>query len=100
MNIAGDVDTVRRSTEPQDLGVKADGDVDVVFTRKEEDGVTFGTELIVMLCGVDFVDLRLDRSRGYRWIEEKDVRTEVRRGKRCGERRTTDEPEKDEKDKR
>ena len=60
VDVAGDVDAVGRGAEAEHLRVEADGDVDVVVAGKEEEGVACGAELVVLLGGVDLVDLRLD----------------------------------------
>ena len=57
MDVASDVHGVGRGAEAKDLGVEADGDVDVIVAREKEDGVAFGAELVVLLRGVDLVDL-------------------------------------------
>ncbi len=56
--------------EADDLGIEADGDVDVVFAGQEEQGVAGGAEFAVLLDRVDLVDLGLDGSGGHGGIEE------------------------------
>ena len=77
MDVAGDVGVVGRCAEAEDLGVEADGDVEVVVAGEKEDGVAVGAELVVLLRGVDAVDggLRFGVWGGGR--EEEDVGAEV-----------------------
>ena len=98
MDVAGDLNFVRRGAEAEDLGVKADGDVDGVVAGEEENGVAFGAELVAALGGVDLVDLLLDVSGGCLWAEDEDVGAEVGcdgRGRDCrtGKGREGDERE-------
>ena len=82
MDVAGDVNGVRRCAEAHDFGVETDGDVDFVFAGQEEQRKTGGAEFAVLLDGVDLVDLLLDCGRGHGRREEKDVRAEVGRLRR------------------
>ncbi len=100
MDVAGDVDAVGGGAEAEDLGVEADGDVDVVLAGEEEEGVAFGAELVAALRGVDLVDLGLDRRRGHGRLEDEDVGAEVRgdsggRNRRTGNGREQGEREKE-----
>ena len=49
----------------------------MIFAGKEEEGVTRGAELAVLLDGVDLVDLGLDIGGGHGGIEDEDVGAEV-----------------------
>jgi hypothetical protein len=77
VDVAGDVDTVWRSAEANDLSVEAHRDVDMVIAGQEEEGVALGAELAMLLDGVDGVDPLLDGGRGHGWIEDEDVGAEV-----------------------
>ena len=63
--------------EADDFGVEADRDVDVVVAGKKEQGVALGAELVVLLDGVDLVDLRLNVGGGHGGTEDQYVGTEV-----------------------
>lgn len=65
MDVADDVNCIRRAAEAEDLGIEANGDVDLVSAGEEEQGVARGAKLAVLLLRVDLVDARLDvRGRG------------------------------------
>ena len=72
-----EVGGVGRGAEAGYLGVEADGDVEVVVTWKEEEGITLGAELVVLLNGVDAIDLGLHGGSGCGGREDGDVRAEV-----------------------
>ena len=78
VDVAGDVGGVGCCAEAGYFGVEADGDVDVVVAGEEEEGVALGAELVVLLDGVDAVDLGLDFRGGCGGREDADVGTEVR----------------------
>ena len=65
------------SAEAGDFGVEADGDVEVVVAGEEEEGVALGAELVVLLGGVDAVDLGLHGGGGHGGREDGDVGAEV-----------------------
>ena len=78
VDVADDVDSVGCRAEADDFCVEADGDVDVVLARQEEQSVTGRTELTVLLNRVDLVNLGLDVGRGHRGLEEQHVGPEIR----------------------
>ncbi len=84
VDVAGDVDRVRRCAKADDLRVKADGDVEFVFAGQEEDGVALGAEFAVLLDGVDGVNLALHVGGGHGGREDEDVGTEIGSGLGCG----------------
>ncbi len=65
MDVAGDVSGVRGGAEAGYFGVEADGDVEVVVAEQEEEGVALGAELVVLLDGVDAIDLGLHGGGGH-----------------------------------
>ena len=77
VHVAGEVCGVGREAEACDFGVEADGDVELIVAGKEEEGVTLRAELVVLLDGVDAVDLGLDGGGGRGGREDADVRAEV-----------------------
>ena len=77
VDVAGDVGGVGRGAEAGDFGVEADGDVEVIVAGEEEEGVALGTELVVLLDGVDAIDLGLHGGGGRGGREDGDVGAEV-----------------------
>jgi len=77
VDVSGDVDGVWRGSKANDFSVEADWDVDVIIAGKKEQGVACGTELAVLLNGIDLVDLGLNLRCGHGGIEDEGVRTEV-----------------------
>lgn len=78
--IAGDVGAVGRRAEAQDLGVVADGEIELVFAGREEDGVAGGSELVVLLGEVNLVDFLLHGRREHGGIEDENVGSKIRVG--------------------
>ena len=72
------MDVVGRSAQPQDLRVISDRHVHFVFARREQQGVASRTELVILLYGVDLVDLLLYRSRAQGRLKHEHVRPEIR----------------------
>ena len=77
VDVAGEVGGVGRGAEAGYLGVEADGDVEVVVTGEEEEGIALRAELVVLLDGVDAIDLGLHGGSGCGGREDGDVRAEV-----------------------
>ena len=77
VHIAGDVYGIGSCAEPHDLGVEADGHIEVIFAGQKENCVTFRSELIMLLHLVDLIDLLLHFWRGHRWVEDEHVGPEV-----------------------
>ena len=76
-DVAGDVRRIGRGSEAQDFSVEADGNVDLIFAGEKEEGVALAAELVVLLDGVDLVDLGPNLGRRGRGREDGDVRAEV-----------------------
>ena len=77
VDVAGDVGGVGCGAEAGYFGVEADGDVEVIVAGKEEEGVALRAELVVLLEGVDAIDLGLHGGGGRRGREDGDVGAEV-----------------------
>ena len=77
VDVAGEVGGVGCGAEAGDFGVEADGDVEVVVAGEEEEGVALGAELVVLLDGVDAIDLGLHGGGGRGGREDGDVGAEV-----------------------
>ena len=69
---------------PATFGVEADGDVEVIVAGEEEEGVALGAELVVLLDGVDAIDLGLH---GRRWAWRERRRRRWGRSRESGRRR-------------
>ncbi len=77
VDVAGEVRGVGCGAEAGDFGVEADGDVEVVVAGEKEEGVALGAELVVLLDGVDAIDLGLHGRCGRGGREDGDVGAEV-----------------------
>ncbi len=77
MNVADDVNCIRSRTKPQNLRIKTDRHIDVIFAGQEEQRIPCGTEFAVLFNAVDLVNLLLDRIGGHRRIEHQNIRPKV-----------------------
>ena len=54
-----DVHTIGRGSQPDHFGVEAHRDIQLVVAREKQQGIPLAAEFIVLLGGVDRVDLAL-----------------------------------------
>src|ERR1022692_3417895 len=74
------MDVVWRSPQPQNLRIVSNRNVQLVVPWREQEGIARGTELIILLCGVNLVDTLLHRRGSHGRVENDHVGSEVRLG--------------------